>query len=387
MAESATPESEPEARAHEAPTPPDAREPAASALEVGAQPEPQAEAPSSPTLRAAWLLRSTTLIVCVASLLGVLVAPGIPGNATGRVVEAWQQGADVFAYAAASLLMALLLMGSYELARAPRLALAPRVIAVGASGLVLALAAPAMRDKLHPVAAIFLAIASSAVAMTCAWPALRTAHTRAVGAVLVAMALASVFRLGAWELAGAAGDRSSTRMYDVASGIATAGVVLEGIGQLAAAAWLGTRGGVAGRVLSNLAIAAAFVVTWGAARGVHPGADTWQAVLHTALADAPGTPPPFGLSAVATFLACCGIFLALVAGVMRGQMVAVLAALGLTLLSRGTLDVPIRALAIVAAGHWLMLATVDDRSMWRALVSARPPPRPRPAPVPAPTSE
>jgi hypothetical protein len=190
--------------------------------------------------------------------------------------------------------------------------------------------------------------------------------------VIIAMALASVARVGAWELAGDAGERGSTRMYDIAAAIATVGVVLEGLGQLAAAAWLGTRGGVAGRVLSNLAIAAAFLVTWGAARGVHPGAATWQAILHTALADAPGTPPPFALSAVATFLACCAIFLGIVAISLRGQMVAVLAALGLTLLSRGTFDVPIRALAIVAAGQWLLLATVDDRSMWRALVSSRP---------------
>jgi hypothetical protein len=160
-------------------------------------------------------------------------------------------------------------------------------------------------------------------------------------------------------------------MYDLASGTASAGVVLEGVGQLAAAAWLGTRGKLAGRILSNLAIAAAFIVTWGAARGVHPGASTWMAVLHSALADAPGTPPPLGLAAVATFLACCAIFLGLVAVLQRGQVVAVTASLSLALLARGTLDVPVRALAIAAAGHWVLLAMIDDRSMWRTLVAQR----------------
>jgi hypothetical protein len=377
MEESSTPESVP-AEKTSAPSSPRPVEDHAQVT-----PEPPAAADASgesraiapgiaPTLRASWLLRSATLVAVLASVLGVLVAPGIPGNATGRIVDLFQQSSDIFAYTTAGLLMALVFMGSYELARAPRISLAPRVLAVGASGLVVALAAPSMRDTLHPVAAIFLAIASTIVALTTAWQGLRTAHTRAVAVIVVAMAVASVFRLGAWELAGAAGERGSTRLYDVAAGIATAGVVLEGLGQLAAAAWLGTRGGVAGRVLSNLAIAGAFIVTWGAARGVHPGAATWQAVLHTALADAAGTPPPLGLSAVATFLACCAIFLAAVAITMRGQMVAVVAALALTLLSRGSFDVPIHALAIVAAGHWLLLATTDDRSMWKSLIAARP---------------
>ncbi len=375
MEESSTPESASEARDRVPDAPPSVPEAPSPAAREGDHVTP----PSSPTLRAAWVLRSATIVACVASFFGVLVAPGIPGNATGRIVEACQNVSDVLAYATAGLLMALVFMGSYELARAPRLSLAPRVLAVGAAGLVVALAAPAMRDKLHPVAAIFLAIASGIVALTTAWQGLRTAHTRAVAVVVVAMALASIARVGAWELAGEAGERSSTRMYDIASAIATAAVVLEGLGQLAAAAWLGTRGGIAGRVLSNLAIAAAFLVTWGAARGVHPGASTWQAILHTALADAPGTPPPLGLSAVATFLACCAIFLGAVAITLRGQMVAVLAALALTLLSRGTFDVPIRALAIVAAGQWLLLSTVDDRSMWRALVASRPSPPSREA--------
>ncbi len=339
--------------------------------ESAVQTQEASRAPVSPALRSAWLLRATAIVACISSVLGVLVAPGMPGNAGGRAVEVCQSASDVFAYATCGLLMTLIFTGSYELARAPRLALAPRIVAVGAAGLVVALAAPSMRDRLHPVATMFMVVASSVVAMTTGWQALRAPHTRAVGAVIAAMAIAAAVRLGAWELAGAAGTRGSTRMYDLAAGIASAGVVLEGIGQFAAAAWLGTRGRLSGRVLSNLAIGAAFIVTWGAARGVHPGASMWQAVLHSALADAPGTPAPLGLSAVATFLACCAIFLGAVAIAQRGQVVAVLASLSLAVLSRGALDVPLRALAITAAGHWLLLAMADDRSMWRTLIAQR----------------
>jgi hypothetical protein len=330
-----------------------------------------APAPLSPVLRSAWLLRATAMTLAIASVLGVLVAPGLPGNATGRVVDLVQQASDVFAYAAAGLLIAVIFLGAYELARAQKVSLVARVVSVGASGLVVALSAPAMRDSLHPLAAIFLALAASVTALTSAWQGIRVTHTRAAAAVIAAMGIAALVRVGAWELASAAGDRGSTRLYDFAAGIASGGVILEGMGQLAAAAWLGTRGRLLGRVLSNVAILLAFVATWGAARGVHPGAAPWQAVLHGALADAPGTPVPLGMSAIATFLVSCGILLGLVAVVQRGQIVAVLAALAFALLSRGTLDVPLRALAIAAAGHWIMLATIDDRSMWKMLIAAR----------------
>src|SRR5215831_863144 len=110
-------------------------------------PEPTAEpapAPLSPVLRSAWLLRATAGTLAIGSVLGVLVAPGLPGNATGRVVDFVQQASDVFAYAAAGLLIAVIFLGAYELARAQKLSLIARVVSVGASGLVVALSAPAM---------------------------------------------------------------------------------------------------------------------------------------------------------------------------------------------------------------------------------------------------
>ena len=299
------------------------------------------------------------------------IAPGLPGNATGRVVEIAQHLSDTFAYVMAGLLMTLICTGAFEIARAGRIGLVSRVVAVGASGLAVALSAPALHERLHPFAGILLAVAAALAAMAGAWHAMKKPHTRAVGAVLVAFALAGLLRLGAWELAGAAGERGSQKMYDVSCGIASAAVVIEGLGQLAAAAWLGTRDRMLGRVASNAAIALAFLVTWGAAYGVKAGAATWQSILHSALADAAGQPPPVGLGSIATFLAAASIFLALVAIVQRGQVIAIISALSLALISRGTLDVPLRAMAIAAAGQWVLLAMLDDRSMWKSLSAQR----------------
>ena len=338
----------------------------------GAPARPLAASPRlSPVQRSAFLLRATAATGVVASLFSVLLAPGLPGNASGRVVEIAQHLSETFAYLMAGLLMALICGGAFEIARAGRIGLVSRVLGVGAAGLAVALSAPALHQRLHPFAAILLTVSAALAAIVGAWHAMKKPHTRAVGAVLFAFALAGLLRLGAWELAGAAGERSSQRMYDVSCGIASAAVVIEGLGQLAAAAWLGTRGRLLGRLASNLAIGLAFLVTWGAAYGVKAGAAPWQSILHSALADAAGQPPPVGLGSIATFLATASIFLALVAVVQRGQVVAIISVLALALLSRGTLDVPLRAMAIAAAGQWVLLAMLDDRSMWRSLTAER----------------
>lgn len=334
-----------------------------------AQSAEDASALLSPVLRNAFLLRATAICAVIGAALSVLIAPGLPGNASGRFVEITQHLSETFAYLMAGLLMALICTGAFEIARAGRIGLPSRILAVGASGLTVALSAPALREPLLPFVAVLLAVSAAVAALAGAWHAIRKPHTRLVGAVLLAFAVAALLRIGAWELAGAAGERGSARMWDVSCGIASAAVVIEGVGQLAAAAWLGTRGRL--KIAGNLAIAAAFLVTWGAAYGVRPGAAPWQSILHSALADAPGQPPPFGLAAVATFLASAGIFLAFVAVAQRGQVIAVVSALALALISRGTLDVPLRAMAIAAAGQWVLLAMLDERAMWKAMAVDR----------------
>ncbi len=362
MAEVETEQIEPEAPLNEHPSAPTAA-PRGSRREILSR--------FSPVVKAAFLLRVTAVTAVVASLFSVLIAPGLPGNAAGRFVDVAAHLSSTFAYLLAGLLITLLCTGAFEIAKAGRIGSFSRVIAVGASGLAVALSAPALHERLHPMAGMLLAISAAFAAIVGAWHALQKAHTRAVGAVLLGFAIAGLLRLAAWELAGVAGDRGNQRMYDVSCGIASAAVVIEGLGQLAAAAWLGTRGRLLGRMASNGAIALAFVVTWGAAYGVRPGAAPWQSILHSALAEVAGQPPPLGLRAVATFLATASIFLALVAVLQRRQVAAIISALALALISRGTLDVPLRAMAIAAAGQWVLLTMLDDRSMWKSFAAQR----------------
>jgi hypothetical protein len=318
-----------------------------------------------------WLVQAAAIVAVVAAALARIVAPGLRGNASDIVVFNWDRASAIATYALSVLLMAVAGRGIYELARRPQLPVTSRILAISGVGIVMALVVPSFLKRLPIGPTIVLALAASLVAICAGLNGLRAPHTRAVGAVLGVLGVASLVRLVSWELAVVAGEHASVRLYGWSRSVATAAVMIEGTGQISAAAWLGTRSRFVGQALSSMAVAGAFLITWGAAQGVHAGAAPWQAILHTALADAPGIPPPYALGAMATFLVSASILFALVSVVQRRQAIAVTSALALALIARGAFDAPLRALSVVVAGVWLMLAVTDNRAMWRSLVVER----------------
>ena len=248
--------------------------------------------------------------------------------------------------------------------------------------LVITLASPAVMYPLGPSRSTALAVATSILALGAGLQGLRTSHTRAVAVVMVSFAMAGLVRVLAWNLAGAAGDVGNMRLYNVARGVATAGILLEAFGQAIAAAWLGTRSRFLGQILSTVAVGVATLLMFEASYGASVSASPWQVAAHLALATASGLPQPYGPTGLAVFLLAGSIMLAGVAAIQRAQVVAVVAALALTLLSRGGFDIPMHALAAASAAVWLMLATTDERSVWQALL-ARPPSTERPLPAAA----
>jgi hypothetical protein len=322
-------------------------------------------------MSASWLLRAAALTAVAAGAMGLIVAPGVRGNASEWAVVALERTATSLSHFLVELLVALLIWGAIELVRARGVGVFARIALVGGGAAVVALSSPGLRDRLPQLFAVLISAATAVAAIAGAYVSARAPHTRALAGVLFALAFAAVARLGAWEFATAAGERASVQLFVWSRGLATAGVLFEASAQMVAVTWLWARSRSMGQLGSTAALIAAYVVTWGVARGMHSGASLWQSVLHTALADAPGVPPPYGLDAVATFLVPASLCLALVSAAQPRQVVAVVATVALALVSRGAFDAPLRALCAVAASQWAALACADERSMWRALVDDR----------------
>jgi hypothetical protein len=339
---------------------------AQSASPTRAQP-PQA----SPLLSAAWLLRVAAFLAVAAGTMGVIVAPGVRGNASERAVVESEWASAALAYFLHGVLVALLLWGALELVRTRAIGAFARAALIGAAAAVVAMSSPGLRDRLPVQLALLVAAAATVAAIAGGYVSARVPHTRALGGVLFALAFASVARLAAWELATAAGERASVQLFGTSRILATAGVLFEASAQMVVVTWLTARSRSAGQLGSTAALVAAFAATWGVARGVHSGASPWQAILHTALADAPGLPPPYGLDAVATFLVPASLLLALVTVAQPKQVAGVVAPVALALVSRGAFDAPLRALCAIAAAQWGALACVDERAMWRTLIDGR----------------
>lgn len=313
----------------------------------------------------------TAVIGAAAKLLGVLVAPGMRGVASQRAMDATELVSATLGYTFAALLVALICGGSFELARIRKVHVVTRGSVVAVSGLVVALASPAVVQRLHTAAALALALVASVIAIVASAATIRVAHTRAVGAVLGMLALSGVLRPVAWEITALAGERASLGLYHAGRGLATFAVAVQALAALLAAAWLGTRSRTRGRLLANGAIVLAFAITYLAAHDAGDTPSAIEAVLRGSLSQAPGTPLPYGLASIAAFLVPATILLALVSVVQRAQPPAVLAALALALLSHGAFDVPLHALAITAAAQWALLAMADERSVWAARVRER----------------
>jgi hypothetical protein len=326
----------------------------------------------TPTQAAAWLLRSEAWVAGLAGIAGAILAPGVRGNTSEAVVDATDRASNALAYFLALHLVAMAAYGAFCLLRDNALPAWLRTPLVGGGPIVvLALVFGVVRDRLPPGFPVVISATATCAALAGAVVAARAPHTRAVAGVLLSFAFASIARLAAWELAARAGDAASVQMFAISRGLATAGVLFDASAQLVAVTWLGTRSRGAGQLGSVAALAGAFVVTLGVARGVHSGAALWQAIAHTALADAPGIPQPYALDALATFLVPASLLVAVAVAAQPRQEAVLLSIMATALVSRGAFDAPLRALCAVAAAQWAALASFDGRAMWRTLLAER----------------
>jgi hypothetical protein len=326
-------------------------------------------------LSASWLLRTVAFVAIVAGVVGTILAPGMRGNA-GELVVSWMDVASAtLSFFLVALLLALLVWGAVELLKAV-VPVEVRAGLVAGDAALVAVLLPWLRERLPSqsvvLITVLIAAAAAVASLAGAYFAARGPHTRAIAGVLFALAFAAIVRLAAWGLATRASDTANLGLYRLSTHLATAGVLLEAAGQLIAMAWLTTRSRAFGQLGWFAALVGSFVLTWGVPKGVHSGAPLWQAILHTALADAPGIPPPWkGLGGLAIYLVPSSLLVSLAVAAQPRQVAAVVATLALALVSRGTFDAPLHALCAVVAAQWVVLACVDERAMWRSLLADR----------------
>lgn len=323
---------------------------------------------ASPVLRSAWLLRACAVLAIVATVLAVIVVPGLRGHASDGVVIAWERVAAVVSIAAAVMVAGLVMIGSLDLWQVTRIGVGSRASMLAFAAIVFGVALAASVVHLPSMASVPMMLASGVLAMIAGSSGLRAPHTRAPSLLLMGMGAAAIMRLFAWELALGGSDRPT--MFTAGRVFATIVIALVGLSQMICAAWMSARGRGVGQVATVVALLCAFGLVWGAAKGASVDAPTWQAVLHTALKDQP-SPQAFGVDSLPAFLTVSSMTLALATLLVRGQVAVITCTLSLGLLGRGSLDVPMCALATTAASLWLALAASDDRAMWKDLVVAR----------------
>ena len=306
----------------------------------------------------------TSVCAVAAAVLGMVLVPGLRGNAGQATVDVAEQVSGVFSFGVGALLVLSIGGVSFGLARRgwPVWPLRAPML-TGALMVAAASVMAAVFGRLDNRLTVVLSLAGEGAVVLASAMALRRPTTRAVGSVLLALALASAARLSSWELASQATETASVTSYAMARVASTVGLLFEAAAQVIAVVWIGRRasgaGPVAGRagsVASVLAVALALGASYAAMRGGRDDAPLLDVVLHTAL-DRATTPPAYfvgvGLTIFlgATTLALAGAALAAIPA--AGAPAACLA---LALVSGGAFDVPLRSLAAVASGCFLVLA-------------------------------
>jgi hypothetical protein len=289
-------------------------------------------------------LRAVTLLAWC-SLVARLVSTALPGSRSG--IEPWIRRTDLVSSVltqlsvllGASLLVMLVVTTVAE--RAFRYSY--RVVVVPAAAIVLMLVILASRMGLDTPATVFLGCACLVLAAASAAMALGAIPTRAQGLVLTMVALACASRLLSRGLeGGASGEGWFSRVtWALAIGRAFELLALS----LAATRLLAEQRRHGRTVLAAVLVVSGFVA-WGAMKGSLEGAKTWQVIAARALSDLAASPSMAPSSGGMLALDALTVLLAGTIAAWPGRLSAGIVAVGLSLLSRPGVDVPVSALLL-----------------------------------------
>lgn len=286
----------------------------------------------------------------VASALGRLLAPALPGSATG--LETWihhtnsvaallsqvvAAGGIAFALRAVGVAMSKSALGlTYRLAMFPA-TIVTSALVIGAAGRVLT---PAQNGALAVAVLVAAALTTPL--------ALHLPETRAIGIALGLTFVSSSFDFAAKRLALDASEAASHVLFAHATRLSTAALVCEVALVVTALAWLSRR--VKGRalLLSGVSVGITILLAWVLRLEVSGNAATLQVILARAAGELLRGPHPLAPAALRLTVEIAALVTAVTALVLS-RRVPIAPVLALCLLSRGAVDMPLPALLLMVA--------------------------------------
>jgi hypothetical protein len=336
----------------------------------------------------------------LAVFLGRGLAPALPGMRSG--IEIWitriETGTSTVPALGAWLTQLTLLSTSWLCMHFSLLLLGQRTLqaplrllatVLGAALFAIVALANVAQGRLgHPwlVAGATSALLLAAVA---ALRALQHPTTRAAGIVLLGTALSGALQLGSRVLALQASSRARATDFMIARGCASAALVVTLGTLLFALYWLWANDRKRQLALTPLALLPAVLVIAAALAGAGEGGAWWQQVAARTLSELRTHPDPLVLVPVRDSIELFTLFVGVLMLTRANTPQAVSAVVGLALISRGNVDIPLCALLLGCAALLCLTLTVAAPRGGSSMGSKREQSRPAdPAgPEPAQTTE
>jgi hypothetical protein len=294
----------------------------------------------------------------VASVVGRALAPALPGSSAG--IGSLISGVEQLASFATQFMAVMgvstcvrLLLSTLD---SPSRSFRSIAILSSAAGLPIVISASSRH--LSTAWLIALVALSAALGIAAARPALRAAQSRAAGLMLLTVTLGSMVSAFGRVLALYASQQVEAELFGLARGIATAGLLLDVLSVLLAAAWVARRWRFGAGLVAGLASLAALVV-WVGSHGVDPAdGEGWGRFTARALLSLTAHPDPFVDSGLRYFVEIYALLVASVALWSR-RPPGVGEAVCFALLARVSGDVPSCALMLMLASFCAVRASLE----------------------------
>ncbi len=314
-----------------------------------AQPSPQVDLWSNEL--SSLQLRGLAALALSAVTVGQVLAPALPGSASGigptiaRVNALGALLTQFYAFSAVMLTLWLLL----STLRQPTFGIGYRFLVFLGGAAVASLVVPATTRPLEPAANLGLALASASTALAAAPGVLSLAPTRVAGLALVLTGISAATHGAARIVALDASAEAMASSFRTAQFIETAAFFVDFTLLALATAWLATATRRAGFVIAAVVVAISSVCAVSGLQGSAPDASLWQVLATRSLAGLMRDPAPVVPEFLRYATEVWALAIALWALLSRHRAPWVAVVLAFCVLSRGATDIPVFAVMLVVS--------------------------------------